>query len=273
MNDQECVHFLQWSLPRLGLRWPGFRRVRKQVYKRLRRRLQELGLTGLTDYRNFLEQNPLEWKILDSLCRITISRFYRDRQVFADLSAKILPALTRDTLKSSDKEIRCWSAGCCSGEEPYTLQIIWQLLISPALAPDLGLKIFATTTGTELITRAEKGVYPASSLQSLPQEFIARAFIRENNLYRLKPAFTEGVEFIEQDIRNNMPAGLFHLILCRNLVLTYFEETIQLKIMQKIIDRLRPGGVLVIGRHENLPKGLTGLTAIPGLPCIFRKPD
>jgi hypothetical protein len=80
MQDAECVALLRWALPRLGLRWPGFRKVRRQVCKRINRRIKELGLADVAAYREHLERVPEEWPRLDALCRITISRFYRDRR-------------------------------------------------------------------------------------------------------------------------------------------------------------------------------------------------
>ncbi len=82
ITDADGVQFLQWCLSRLRLRWPGFRKVRRQVYKRLHRRLQELGLSSVAEYRSYLEEHPTEWAALDALCWIPISRFYRDKGVF-----------------------------------------------------------------------------------------------------------------------------------------------------------------------------------------------
>ena len=82
MRNEECVLFLQWALPQLNLRWKGFRRVRQQVCKRIQRRLKELELPDFNAYRFYLKTHPEEWLVLDSYCQITISRFYRDRDVF-----------------------------------------------------------------------------------------------------------------------------------------------------------------------------------------------
>lgn len=78
MQDKELATFLQWALPRLRLRWKGFRKVRRQAAKRLNRRLEELELQTLDQYRRRLENDPMEWGVLDGLCHITISCFYRD---------------------------------------------------------------------------------------------------------------------------------------------------------------------------------------------------
>ena len=94
MTDSDCVEFLQWALPRLKMRWPGFRKVRKQVGKRIRRRMRDLKLNGLSDYRCYLETHADEWARLDEICRITISRFYRDKGVFDELRDTVLVTKT-----------------------------------------------------------------------------------------------------------------------------------------------------------------------------------
>jgi len=91
VKNTECVAFLQWALPQMRMRWPGFRKVRRQVCRRIGQRLRELGLPNLTAYRACLQRNPAEWQILDGACRITISRFYRDRGVFGSLEKTVLP--------------------------------------------------------------------------------------------------------------------------------------------------------------------------------------
>ena len=85
MNDRECIGFLQWALPKMRMRWSGFRKVRGQVCKRVSRRMAVLALPDATAYRAYLEVTPDEWITLATLCRVTISRFYRDRGVFDHL--------------------------------------------------------------------------------------------------------------------------------------------------------------------------------------------
>src|SRR3989337_1621010 len=104
MKDVECIEFLQWCLPRLRLRWPGFRKVHKQVCKRLSRRIKELDLFGLSGYKAYLEAHTGEWRTLDAICQISISRFYRDRRVFDAVRFQILPALAEDVRVCGGKE-------------------------------------------------------------------------------------------------------------------------------------------------------------------------
>ncbi len=107
MTDQECIQFLQWALPRLGLRWPGFRKVRRQVHKRINRRLEELRLTQIAEYRDYLETHPDEWRILDGFLRTSISRFYRDRGAWDGLRDEILPELTGSLHSTDQGRVRC----------------------------------------------------------------------------------------------------------------------------------------------------------------------
>ncbi len=270
MRDKDCIAFLQWGLPRLKLRWAGYRKVRRTVCKRLRRRLREVNLDGLAAYRGFLENHPAEWARLDALCRIPISRFYRDRGVFDCLAYCVLPALAADAAARGVRELHGWSTGCASGEEVYTLRIIWDLAVLPD-HPELRFAILGTDAEPQMLARAEVARYPAGSLKDLPPACRAAAFAREGEAFCLKPAFRRDVAFRRLDIRRHQPDGPFHLILCRNLAFTYFTPDLQAETLRAISARLAPGGYLVIGAHERLPEAAGGLDQItPKLP-IYRK--
>lgn len=270
MHDDACIAFLQWGLPRLKLRWAGYRKVRRTVCKRLRRRLRELSLDDLAAYRGFLEGHSEEWARLDAACRIPISRFYRDRGVFDSIAGRVLPALASDAVARGVPELRCWSAGCASGEEVYTLRIIWDLAILPD-HPGLRFTILGTDAEPQMLARAEAARYPAGALKDLAPAWRAAAFARDGEVLCLKSAFRRDVAFREQDIRRRQPAGPFDLILCRNLAFTYFAPDLQVAVLRQILARLAPGGYLAIGAHERLPEVVGGLDQIaPQLP-IYRK--
>ncbi len=250
MKDTDCTSFLQQILPQLHLRWSGFRRVRRQVCRRLRNRFLKLGLEDFASYSNYLLDHPDEWSVVDACCRITISRFYRDAPVFEQLS-QTLPKLMQLAQERGDSNIHCWCAGCASGEEVYTLKLIEHFRLSN-LKLFLPLHILGTDVDQYLLSRARRGCYPQGTLKELPQSWIAQAFDVEGQ-YCLKSAFREGIEFETSDIRKQMPDGLFHLILCRNLAFTYFDPTLQQEILPSILHRLAPAGILVIGKKESLP--------------------
>jgi len=270
MKDTECVEFLYWALPRLHLRWQGFRKVRRQVCKRIGRRIRELNLSDGADYRIYLENHAAEWSVLDDLCRVTISRFYRDREVFAALEGEVLPVLAEQVLSQGEGTLMVWSAGCASGEEPYTLTLLWRFALQDRY-PGLQLAILATDTELTLLTRARQACYPASSLKRLPPTWRESAFEKSGDAWCLRPEYRMGITFLEHDIRDLPPDGPFYLVLCRNLVLTYFDAELQREVLNRIRDALHPGGILITGARETLPDDDLGFASWRGGIPVFRK--
>ena len=120
MKDTACISFLQWALPKLNMRWQGFRKVRRQACRRISRRITELHIADIESYRTYLQEYPEEWQQLDSLCRITISRFCRDRGLFDYLGSRVLPALVRQSAQTGDRTIRC----LCIGVSPRLIILL-----------------------------------------------------------------------------------------------------------------------------------------------------
>jgi chemotaxis protein methyltransferase CheR len=269
MSDPECVAFLQWALPRLRLRWPGYRRVRRGVCRRIARRMHELGLGEPAAYRARLDADPAEWLALDALCAVTISRFYRDRGVFERLGRDLLPGLAELALVRGERTLRVWSAGCACGEEPYSVAILFRLDLRPRFA-GLGLELVATDVDERVLARARRGCYTAESLRDVPTFWLDAAFRSEGRLRCVREEMREGVEFRREDLRRSMPEGSFHLVLCRNLAFTYFDGALQREVAEGIATRLVPGGLLVLGNRETLPKGIAAF--VQEAPATYRRP-
>jgi chemotaxis protein methyltransferase CheR len=222
----------------VGLDWPGFRKVRRQVCRRIARRLVELRLADAAAYRSYLGNHPEEWAHLDRLCRVTISRFWRDRTVFEALRTVVLPAL--------GPAVRCWSAGCASGEEPYSL-------VLAAAGAGIAVDVLATDVDPVLLERARSACYPESSLRDLPAHLRAGAFDEDGCLKREHRA---PVSFRLHDVRAAPPPGPFDVVLCRNVAFTYFAEESRRSVAGRLHASLRPGGALVVGVHETPPEGI-----------------
>ena len=267
MSDTDCVAFLQWALPQLDLCWPGFRKVRRQICKRLKRRASDLGLADLAAYRARLEGDPAEWRLLDECCHITISRFFRDRAVFEMLRRQLLPAIA-SRAKQEARNARIWSAGCASGEEPYTLKILWDLEVARS-RPDVRLMLVATDVDAGMLARAREGCFAATSVRELPPQLIEEAFDRIDSRFCVKPRHREGIDFRNQDLRFEAVEPSFDLILCRYVAFTYFARPLQERVLFRILEHLLPNGYLVIGTHERLPTKETPLTPLPGVPQIL----
>ena len=303
MRDRDCVTFLQWALPRLRMRWPGFRKVRGQVCKRITRRMAALEVDGVPGYEAYLEGHPEEWEVLDALCRVTVSRFLRDRGVWSLIQGEVLDTLARAAREEDREAIRCWSAGCGSGEEPYSLSLVWRLGPLPppegeteespgkaqgsarhaeeaarraedstgnadecagacSLASryrDVEMLVTATDAEPEVLRRARRATYEPGTLKELPTCWIEEAFGAPDggseSSVTLRPELRKGVSFLPSDIRTSTPQGPFGFILCRNLAFTYFREPLQQEVLGRLLGRLRPGGYLALGAHEELPRG------------------
>jgi chemotaxis protein methyltransferase CheR len=270
MKDVQCVAFLQWALPRLHMRWAGFRKVRGQVCKRIGRRARELGLAGIEAYRQHIEEHADEWARLDALCRITISRFCRDHGVFEALARDVLPSLVGTLRERGDSTLRVWSAGCGSGEEPYTLSILWAIELQGRF-PDVAIEIVGTDADRAVLERARDACFEFASLRSLPVDWREQAFSRDGDTYRLRPEFRRNIAFLAQDIRETSPQGRFDVVLCRNLAFTYFDEEMQFHVLTRILGVLYDGAALVVGAHEEPPAAVRDLEPWLDKERIYRK--
>jgi chemotaxis protein methyltransferase CheR len=270
MTDPELVAFLERAVPRLGLRWKGLSSFRRTVKKRLVRRLTQLGLGTLDAYRARLEADPSEWARLDAMCRITISRLYRDRAVYEELGTEILPSCARAAIREGRHTVRVWSAGCASGEEPYSVAIVWRVDVAPAY-PGMDLELIATDAGAEVLARARRATYGEGSLRELDARLREAAFTpAPGSLFAVRPELRAGITFVCQDLRQAMPDGPFDVVLCRNVLLTYVDEAKHRALVEQLVARIVPGGALVVGSRETMPAGIAGLEA--RLPGVFSVP-
>ncbi|MDR4987785.1 MAG: CheR family methyltransferase [Bacteroidales bacterium] len=247
-NTNECQHFLQWALPRLGLRREGYRKVRRQVCRKIQTRIGELRLPGFAAYRVYLEDHPEEWSTLDTFTRITISRFFRDYKSWQVLGDKVLAVLAQRALKEQ-RALRCWSAGCASGEEAYSLALVWRHWVSQQI-PGQRIEIIATDIDGYMLQRAADACYPGGSIKDVPKTLLKGSFRKKEGLYCLDRNLCEMVTFLRQDIRQTMPDGPFDLIFCKNLVGMYFEQERAVALFRKMTERLTEGGILLAGSHE-----------------------
>jgi chemotaxis protein methyltransferase CheR len=239
--------FLKEASPLFGLRWRLFRR--KGIKRKVERRIGEIGVSSLQNYLQRVRTDPEEQKHLSRILTVTISRFFRDQKVFQTVVASILPVL----LKEKDREdLRVWSIGCASGEEPYTVSLLLREGFEKAWS-HIHLSILATDIDESLLKRAADGKYRKSSLREVPEGVLRDPFKRQNGYYVLDRAIKESVEFRRHDILHEEPFSEMDIILCRNLAFTYFSKTAQTEVLKKIAPSLRGKGYLVIGKDESLP--------------------
>jgi chemotaxis protein methyltransferase CheR len=255
------------------MRWQGFRRVRGQVCKRIARRLATLGLRDIDAYRAWLADDETEWRVVDRMCRVTISRLWRDRETLAVLGSVVLPDLAAIAVGSGLSTLDVWSCGCASGEEPHSIAMLFHERVAPGY-PGLGVRILASDVDLHLLRRARCAVYPVAAARDVPPEVAAVALEPAGSdaaEVRVRDRDRAAVHIVQGDVRDGVPGGPFHMILCRNLVFTYFEERLQRTVGALLVDSLHAGGALVLGGHETLPDGRVGLQPWPAAATVFRR--
>lgn len=227
---------------------------------------------GIPDYPSFLERlqtDRPEAEGLADLMRVTVSRFFRDRTCWADLALKALPPLLSE--KPAGSTFRVWSAGCCGGEEPYTMALAWLEYLRPFF-PSLTMDILATDIDESSLERARKGLYSSASLRESPREIRDKWFVRKNGMWQVDERVYELVRFENGNLMKDLPPAGMDLVLCRYLIFTYYRGEKLQKAAKRIHDALRPGSVLMTGRRESLTAACEDLfEPWPGLGCIYRK--
>ena len=264
MNDNEFRKLLEI----FDLSWTGYRKVRKGVKKRLLRHMQRLGCRTTGSYIAIIEEKAGVRSECELLLSVSISRFFRDRELWEALQEKILPLLIKENLGN----VHVWSAGCASGEEVYSIKIIWdQLRKDFVQLPELA--IIASDLNSAYLKRAKAGLYSRGSLKEVPEEVLSVYFEPEvpGKLYRIKDFFKKDIIWKQHHLLSDPPGHGFQVIFLRNNLLTYYLDSPKTRAFKRIRDSLSPGGFLIIGRREKLPFTTEDLVPYASYSYIFKK--
>ena len=238
------------------------------VRARLTKRLRKLGLATFDDYVEYLQNDTTGAELVAMLDVLSTNTtyFFREAKHFEWLRQEVLPRL------AARRRVRIWSAGCSSGEEPYSIAIVLLEAI-PDLA-DWDAAILATDLSTEVLARARQGIYPASRLREVPPMLLGRHFTlvatKPERTYRVNDPVRRLVHFARLNLMGQWPMkGPFDVIFCRN-VMIYFDRPTRQDLIARFYSILAPGGILFIGHSESL----TGIdhSFRYVLPTVYRKP-
>jgi chemotaxis methyl-accepting protein methylase len=239
--------FLREAAPSLGLQWRSFQR--RGIKRKVEQRIVQIALSGFEEYLLKIRSDPAELNHLSKILTVTISRFFRDQEVFNTIGTSLLPMIVK---KRDRVDLRIWSIGCASGEEPYTFSLLWKERFEK-IWPQIHLSILATDINENLLARAREGRYKKSSLKEVPEDMLGSYFRMDKEFYVLDRSIRESVEFARHDIIHEGPFWGMDIIFCRNLAFTYFSKESQIDVLEKIAISLRGEEHLVIGKDESLP--------------------
>jgi len=247
-NSMSFEEFLKETLPGLGLKRGYFKK--KSIKRRMVKRLEYLGIDSFKEYKELLEKSSEEKREIYKIFTITISRLFRDADLFEYLKEEVFPLL----LKRDKGEYRIWSVGCSCGEEVYSIKIVWEeFLKTIGKAKNNKLIIYATDVNEICLNKAKKAEYRKSSLEEVPPEMVNHYFINREGLYMINQFARDNIEFFVHNFILDDPIKEMDMIFCRNSVFTYFTLKYQEEALKKIYDSLADNGFLVIGHKEKLP--------------------
>jgi two-component system CheB/CheR fusion protein len=218
------------------------------LVRRMRKRMHEVGITSYTEYIDFLEVHPDEFLPLFNTVLINVTSFFRDPAAWESLAERILPHLLER--KEPEEPIRCWSAGCASGEEAYTLAI---LLAEAIGEPEVRqrVKIYATDADDDALAQARQGSYTAAQVAGVPPALLAKYFEPAGERFVFRPELRRSLIFGRHDLTRDAAISRLDLLICRN-TLMYFNSEAQAKILARFHFALRREGYLFLGKAETL---------------------
>ena len=235
---------------------------RNLVYSRLSRRLRALGLSTFREYRDFLSENLAERESFINAISTNLTKFFRESHHFDHLRSEVVGRFAKTHIGKSGR-LRIWSAGCSSGEEPYTIAVVIKKEIRDLERHDI--RILATDIDTEVLGRGSRGEYPANSADDIPrpyQDYFQPVDGAKTETIAVDRQARGLVAFKRLNLMETWPfKGTFDAIFCRN-VMIYFDGPTKAKLIERYTEKLKPGGFLYIGHSESLNGSHPGISLV-----------
>ncbi len=244
---------------------------KSSVYRRIERRMAIHQIDKIATYVRYLRENPGEQDLLFRELLIGVTSFFRDPPAWEYLRETVIPEFIRDN--PAGTTFRAWVAGCSTGEEAYSLAIVFrEALDAMKQGRNASAQVFATDIDPDAIERARQGFFPPNIASEVSPERLNKFFTEEEHGYRVKKEIREMVIFASQNIIMDPPFTKLDILCCRNLLI-YLEPEIQKKLIPLFFYSLKPGGVLFLGSAETIG-GFSGLfTHIDNKTRIYRRKE
>jgi len=214
---------------------------------RLKEKLREKQLASVQEYYRLIMSNKEEMKIMLDSVTTNLTRFFRNQPHFDALVNYVIPHIIERKKKTGDTTIKIWSAGCSTGEEPYTIAMI----LADILPPGFKFQITASDISLKSLMVGQQGFYPESRIVGIPQKYLDRFFTKNEKGYQVKSDLMAKIKFDYHNLRNDSGARNLDVVFCRN-VLIYFDEAAQKSTIDRFWDSMGPQSYLFIGHSESL---------------------
>jgi chemotaxis protein methyltransferase CheR len=256
MSDADFRKLASFIEGELGIRMPDSKRIMLEA--RLQKRLRRFGFDSYKKYIDYVfSDEGRESELINMIDAVTTNKtdFFREADHFDFLIETIVPTAGARTGAGISKPFAVWSAGCSTGEEPYTIAMV--LEERRALDPRFSFHVFASDLSTQVLDKAREAVYEESKVAVVPLSFKKKYMLRskdkEKSLVRMKPEIRARVSFDRINFMDERyPINDFYdVIFCRNVII-YFERSVQESILRKLCAHIHPGGWLILGHSETL---------------------
>lgn len=252
LNEREFHLFKQLIYRETGIHMSD--KKKKLLVARLSKRLRALNLDNFTEYYEYLNgSNDAEDEIVNLINRVTTNKtdFFREKHHFDFLLDELFPQMIAEGRAGGPRKLRIWSAGCSSGEEPYTIAMTTMEAFKSERGWDI--KILATDLDTEILQKAISGVYPTQAMGPVPREYLSRYFIRSGDTYEVTNPVKSLVSFRRLNLMDEAfpMKNPFDIIFCRNVII-YFDSQTKDALLTKYHKHLKNCGHMFIGHSESL---------------------
>jgi len=229
-----------------GFDFTGYKR--ESLTRRVRRRMQAINISDISDYKSYLESHPDEFSGLFNTILINITSFFRDKEAWEYLAKEVLPNIIQ--MKGEGDSIRIWSTGCATGEEAYTIAMLMAELLGEKRFNDT-VKIFATDIDEAALAQARHASYTMNDMENVPTELKDKYFQIVGGAYIFRPDLRRSVTFGRHNLTQDAIIPHLDLLICRN-TLMYFTAETQANILAKFHFALNDPGYVFLGRAELL---------------------
>ena len=239
------------------------------VLRCLSRRLRICQIQTLVGYLSYLKETQEEVECLYNSLLIGVTRFFRDSNAFDVVKNNVIPEIA--ARKTDNAIVRVWVAGCSTGEEAYSLAILFKEYID-STQRNITVKIFATDIDIKAIEYASKGVYPDSIVEDVSHERLSRFFIKKRDGYHISKFIREMVIFSSHNVINNPPFYKIDLLTCRNLLI-YFQPNLQTRVISTFQFALEANGFMFLGTSETTGEMGRYFSAVDAKWKIYKRKD
>lgn len=219
------------------------------LYRRIERRMAVHKIDKISSYVNFLNENPKEGDILFKELMIGVTNFFRDIDVWDYLESTVIPSIV--TNLKSEPTIRIWVPACSTGEEAYSLAIVFKEVLKKMNRADISIQIFATDLDNDAIEKARKGIFVTTAISGISPDRLKHFFVKTGHGFRVSTEIREMVVFAQHNLTMHPPFTKIDFLSCRNLLI-YLNAELQKKIIGLFYYSINPEGILLLGSSESL---------------------